>query len=192
MKRKTNKGIRNRKKWIKALRSGEYKKTKKCGWPRYKDHYTCFGVLCDVSGKGKWDRGSFIIPGYYPDTSEEKIVQWAGLHRSNTDHIINSLNFINSRFNFNQVADIIENDWELLIDRKRPTLADYLGEKKRLIEGASFLMEKIDEHVVTLENLKGRHNDFLSRSESPLTKSIHDLNESINKMHKFLGTLKKD
>lgn len=39
-------------KWIAALRSGEYKQGN--GRLRDGDKYCCLGVLCDVSGAGRW------------------------------------------------------------------------------------------------------------------------------------------
>ncbi len=49
-------------KWLKALRSGEYKQ----GNGRLRnesDCYCCLGVLCDVSGVGKWTK---VGEGEYP------------------------------------------------------------------------------------------------------------------------------
>jgi len=42
-----------KRKWINALRGGEYKQTR----GELRDHlgYCCLGVLCDISGVGKWD-----------------------------------------------------------------------------------------------------------------------------------------
>lgn len=44
-------------KWLKALRSGRYKQTRKALKRQSENgdcRYCCLGVLCDVSGEGKW------------------------------------------------------------------------------------------------------------------------------------------
>lgn len=43
-----------KKKWIDALRSGNYKQGHSV--LRNDDHYCCLGVLCDVIGPTKWDK----------------------------------------------------------------------------------------------------------------------------------------
>lgn len=55
-------------KWVKALRSGEFKQTRKV--LSQDDHdgagpsFCCLGVLCEISGKGSWD----IHRNYVTDT----------------------------------------------------------------------------------------------------------------------------
>ena len=44
--------------WIKALRSGKYKQGRR--QLRSGDKYCCMGVLCDISGFGKWENRSDI------------------------------------------------------------------------------------------------------------------------------------
>lgn len=44
-------------KWSRALRSGKYKQGK--GQLRDGDNFCCLGVLCDVSGVGKWEDGAY-------------------------------------------------------------------------------------------------------------------------------------
>lgn len=54
-----------KKKWLKALRSGEYVqvgeqlRSENCGWHGGEEvegtGYCCLGVLCDISGRGEWD-----------------------------------------------------------------------------------------------------------------------------------------
>lgn len=46
------------KKWVDALRSGKYQQARTM--LRGGDRFCCLGVLCDVSGKGKWHFGSYI------------------------------------------------------------------------------------------------------------------------------------
>lgn len=50
-------------KWLKALRSGQYKQTigvLKTQSENGDCRYCCLGVLCDVSGEGKWVEGEWI------------------------------------------------------------------------------------------------------------------------------------
>ena len=39
-------------KWLEALRSGKYEQTQ--GTLRDGDAFCCLGVLCDLTGRGKW------------------------------------------------------------------------------------------------------------------------------------------
>jgi hypothetical protein len=54
--------IANRKKWVKALRSGKYKQTS--GRLVRDGKYCCLGVACDVSGLGRWRSMDRIKPGF--------------------------------------------------------------------------------------------------------------------------------
>lgn len=69
-------------KWVKALRSGKYKKGIG-SLNRISDNsYCCLGVLCDISKKGKWTpEGSYCIgPGWYYDIFLPKsVANWAGM-----------------------------------------------------------------------------------------------------------------
>lgn len=44
--------------WLKALRSGEYEQCK--GRLRLGNGYCCVGVLCNISGQGKWMEGQIL------------------------------------------------------------------------------------------------------------------------------------
>lgn len=110
-------------KWVNALRSGKYKRGKGklrkvvCGVERH----CCLGVLCDISPEAskKWsfDEASkkyeFICADN--DTESEsipaRVMNWAGME---SDH--RHLAAINDsgKYNFNQIADIIEKNWERL------------------------------------------------------------------------------
>ena len=68
-----------KKKWVKALRSGEYQQTRGalCNRnSRKKPSYCCLGVLCDVTGLGKWSklRGEDFVAFYFidPKTGKEE------------------------------------------------------------------------------------------------------------------------
>lgn len=48
-------------KWLEALRSGKYKQGQGC--LAFNGKFCCLGVLCDISGVGKWDNdGSYVCP----------------------------------------------------------------------------------------------------------------------------------
>lgn len=65
--------------WINELRSGRYKQT--AGALRRRGSYCCLGVLCDLSGAGKWqedcnDKYAYDdAAGFLPSSVEE----WAGV-----------------------------------------------------------------------------------------------------------------
>lgn len=52
----TQEQVKNRKRWVKALRSGKY--TQERGYLRIGRGYCCLGVLCDIQNKGKWSLSS--------------------------------------------------------------------------------------------------------------------------------------
>jgi hypothetical protein len=71
-----------KKKWISALRSGEYKQGK--GQLRLEDEYCCLGVLCDLAVKSGVDvkvSKNFLYMTYDGAdlTLPEKVRKWAGL-----------------------------------------------------------------------------------------------------------------
>lgn len=100
-----------RKKWIKALRSGEYKQGRlKLRFIREgEDRFCCLGVLCDVLDKEKWIYGSNYT--YFYDGSEgqpsPKICDVVGFRH---DGIITDLANMNDRdgCTFNEIADLLE------------------------------------------------------------------------------------
>lgn len=77
----TNQQIKNqeaKEKWVKALRSGNYKRGK--GRLRSNMGYCCLGVLCDISGLGEWESP---ILGYEFDSTRNylpmSVMEWAGI-----------------------------------------------------------------------------------------------------------------
>lgn len=52
----TQEQVKNRKRWVKALRSGKY--TQERGYLRTENGFCCLGVLCDIQKKGKWSLSS--------------------------------------------------------------------------------------------------------------------------------------
>ncbi len=107
------------KKWLEALRSGEYKQTKSCLRNEY--GFCCLGVLCDLyreENGGKWiDEGyqkSFLQQGSLP---AKEVVDWVGLRQSNPrvsngsrEVSLSALNDNNS--SFKEIADFIDNNRE--------------------------------------------------------------------------------
>ncbi|QGT54331.1 hypothetical protein b3_0087 [Synechococcus phage B3] len=106
-------------KWVAALRSGEYQQTTGC--LRSSEGFCCLGVLTDLYLKehdeewGGFIKGSeYVLPGW--------VRMWAEV--STNPHVLNThysdrlvlglaeLNdgscFIKNRYNFNQIAEVIE------------------------------------------------------------------------------------
>ncbi len=115
-------------KWLKALRSGNYKQGKSVlhsAGKRDGNHkYCCLGVLCDLylkENKQKWtefpdDRLGkvFSVSKTSDDTAvlSGKVKRWAGLKESNPTVLdYHSLAGINDDgYSFKQIADIIEEE----------------------------------------------------------------------------------
>lgn len=118
-------------KWIKALKSGEYKKTE--SFLRTDKGYCCLGVLCDLyhkeTGKGEWEKHHYDFGNYYKfktDNPSEKdskllpfdVVRWAGLpdqvgvplNGYGEKDIISALN--DAGFSFNQLTKVIEEQFD--------------------------------------------------------------------------------
>lgn len=89
--------------WVEALRSGEYTQT--TGRLRDMDGHCCLGVLCDVSGRGRWEGESYVtdIAAYLIPYD---VADAAGIDADRQDDL--------ARFNdsggltFAQIADEIE------------------------------------------------------------------------------------
>ncbi len=73
----------NAKKWVAALRSGEFQQTK--GVLRSPEGYCCLGVACEVyrreTGAGEWD-DSNQFQGH-GDVPPIEVQRWLGLKRAN-------------------------------------------------------------------------------------------------------------
>lgn len=101
----TKKQLANRKKWVKALRSGKYKQAE--GQLRDGDRFCCLGVLCDVLGM-KWNGNE--VAG--KSLSLPKFAQRAvGLRRDEGEHgdeqeTLSGYNDFGKDFAY--IADIIE------------------------------------------------------------------------------------
>mgnify|MGYP001438297913 CR=1 FL=1 len=99
------------KKWVKALRSGEYKQTR--GTLVDRDGFCCLGVLCDIANKENvvelhdyQDRGNLPC----------KVMKWSGIEDSYGERkgrrkalaILNDFN----RYSFKKIANVIEKEYK--------------------------------------------------------------------------------
>ena len=106
--------------WISALRSGEYSQNQNS--LRQGNSFCCLGVLCDVAIKNGVDLKIYEDDNiyFYDEACEvlpKKVIDWAELNDDNPIVEMNedgkegeySLAELNdSEYNFNQIADIIE------------------------------------------------------------------------------------
>ena len=119
-------------KWVAALRSGEYQQA--YGRLRDDNSFCCLGVLCDISGLGKWvnESGSWhysitgcykyrrALPGFLCKEFEiassaaklkEQVVKKESLGKLAHLVVGNSLSGLNDAgVPFKEIADIIEKD----------------------------------------------------------------------------------
>tara|TARA_R100001244_G_scaffold129809_1_gene101482 strand:- start:471 stop:851 length:381 start_codon:yes stop_codon:yes gene_type:complete len=85
-------------KWVSALKSGNYRQgqnqLKVEGKKNSRVRYCCLGVLCNIykkdTGKGKWERASFIDTDGEYEQSElpGEVALWAGL--KSTEPVVNT------------------------------------------------------------------------------------------------------
>lgn len=109
-------------KWVEALRSRKYKQGDGC--LRNGDNFCCLGVLCDISGLGKWEKSDHYDNGlFYCGTNAVlpgSVMDWSGINHFKglfkTDEgdgvCLTSLN--DSGMSFAEIADVIEKHWEQL------------------------------------------------------------------------------
>ncbi len=105
-----------KKRWVKALKSGEYTQTR--GYLKRIEDTTSFcplGVLCDLHAKetgNKWTEDKYYLGCKY--SLPHEVVVWAGLPKENTA-ITNNGQFISElndvrRYTFTEIADVIEKE----------------------------------------------------------------------------------
>jgi hypothetical protein len=58
--------------WCEALESGKYKQGS--GQLRDDDCFCCLGVLCDLSGAGKWDGDKYVVGSLVEDSIPQQSV----------------------------------------------------------------------------------------------------------------------
>jgi len=115
----------NRKKWVEALRSGDYKQTQNVLTDG--NNYCCLGVACDISDLGEWEEFETKESGGFEyivnrDYSSEKssidlpnsVQNWLGLYTisgASVNGVAKSLVTLNDEGStFNEIADAIENE----------------------------------------------------------------------------------
>lgn len=109
-------------KWVKALRSGKYKKGKLMlrdlkSRPENNDEYCCLGVLCDISQKGIWKSGLYKTENSADFISLPGDVRtWAGMKTSIGKVNNTSLVYLNDQKakSFRMIANFIEKNYKKL------------------------------------------------------------------------------
>lgn len=104
--------------WVAALRSGKYKQGG--GALRKDDAFCCLGVLCDISGLGSWNGGTYEPMGDHRADSSciylpREVVEWAGVSSWNPALLKGGERITLASMNdggstFGQIADTIERD----------------------------------------------------------------------------------
>jgi hypothetical protein len=107
--------------WVTALRSGQYRKTKgklcrvakngNKGW-------CCLGVLTDLYNKEYKDDQARVSGGFLP----HETMNWSGMrtrvgklcYNNTTTDLVNLNDCKKSKRSFSRIADIIEKNWEQL------------------------------------------------------------------------------
>lgn len=119
----------NAKKWVAALRSGDYEQEtiglmRQAYQPGYgsktkngPDKFCCLGVLCDISGLAKWKGiGESATPTYMGDLFHlpKAVMEWAGLRDDcgafGEERALSGIN--DAGIGFSEIADIIESEPE--------------------------------------------------------------------------------
>ena len=116
------------KKWVKALRSGEYVQGKGalCRVGEKYDYFCCLGVLTDIYMQEIGDlnigtigsiMGKDIQYDFYIGSLPPKVRKWSGVKSGTGAFKRTSLSYINDSSrnkSFKEIADIIERNWEKL------------------------------------------------------------------------------
>ena len=94
-----------KKKWLKALRSGEYRQTTRKLKSR-NGAFCCLGVLCDIQGaKWDWSSGEYSTLGM----TGRPPTKYRGGHTDFQELIyLNDGAFANKKHSFSEIADYIE------------------------------------------------------------------------------------
>jgi hypothetical protein len=100
-------------KWIEALRSGKYEQGRQ-QLKTQNDEFCCLGVLCDIMRPADktWDECYFINDALLPYFIKLE-VGMKDVYGSLGDTALVTLND-KTKLSFNEIADIIEENWEKL------------------------------------------------------------------------------
>lgn len=94
-----------KKKWLKALRSGEYKQGK--NYLRKGDEFCCIGVLCDITGVHEWEpNGDMFLYGGRRSFVPKDVASLVRLRPSAPNHLM-AMND-NDGADFYEIANWIE------------------------------------------------------------------------------------
>lgn len=103
----------NAKKWVEALRSGEYKQGRGqlCDM---KGRFCCLGVACDLSGVGSWvaepdnDRRDYCTASGVPVETfmPQEVMAWLGIAEEAEHRLVRAND--NQAQSFSEIADLIE------------------------------------------------------------------------------------
>jgi len=112
------------KKWVKALRSGEYSQGEG-QLVDSRDNFCCLGVLCNLAPTkigtwlehpyGGWAFGT--KEAFFDSHLPKSVMKWSGM---NSDHgrlpcrLISLMNHNDRGMSFSEIADLIEKNWEKL------------------------------------------------------------------------------
>jgi hypothetical protein len=105
--------------WVKALRSGEYKQGKE--QLKSKDGFCCLGVLCDIVKDdidGHWKGEIFYVAEDFDSLNLPHAVKVLADMKSCTGNRRGKVSLIKlndnerNQYNFNRIADIIEKEWK--------------------------------------------------------------------------------
>lgn len=106
-----------KKKWLKALRSGEYEQTAGylCRIGKEYDSFCCLGVLCDLYARRRGSKESWQTRKaprgilFFEDQGGDppfSVMDWAGLSEQDTQVLINKNDVENE--SFDRIADYID------------------------------------------------------------------------------------
>lgn len=110
----------NAKRWIAALRSGDYLQAAASGLRPLDDTYSVLGVACDLYPFGHWYEGTFDWWGYSADLDNKlwslprDVAAWLGLRSQNGVYDDGELELLREAdgFTFEVIADVIEEEPE--------------------------------------------------------------------------------
>jgi hypothetical protein len=103
------------KRWVRALRSGEYRQARRVLWRKGRgesDSFCCLGVLTDL-----YVRSGGSESGWGDEVLTQRVQEWAGLKFPNgnipfADICLSRMN--DEGHSFAGIADVIEREWESL------------------------------------------------------------------------------
>ena len=108
----TDQTVKNRRKWLRALRSGDYKQTRHQLHIIYGKNsgYCCLGVACEVSGLGEWDGEQFLVGDRMEACGlPAAVAEWLGMTDKQESKAAN-LNDM-TELSFSEIADQFERKW---------------------------------------------------------------------------------